>query len=806
MEQKPKNNKVLLIIIPVALILAFGALFGFFWLPAQKVYRNALNAGQELPYDEASEILKAAIRELDGKPLFTKKQSELAVLYGELSYDHIYETALDQSGDLPYDEAVSVLKDAMASLEDKPQYADRYNTLNGQLLELTKMEIEFAINEGKTTYALDLMQSLTEEQALPFYQMIYEKAEQTAADGNKADAVELFLLLESFSDAPERVEALREQIRLEDACAVFTGSNYDEGIAALLALGTADGDAAAKELEENRVARRATLREQAIGVVSAGAWHTAWVDNGVIRFSGDARYTVPETAVDRVFSGLCSIFGLKDGKVIPFGETFGGEDVIAALSGVEDMDVGLNHALFLQADGTVTGVGSKAYGKLNTADWSNMIDVAVGAWHSVGCRSNGTVLSTGNNGFGQCDTEAWTGIVSVDAGLWHTVGVKADGTVVACGDNTYGQCDVSGWTDVVSVACGACFTIGLRSDGTVVACGDNTAGQCSISDWTEVAAIAAGAYHSAAVRMDGTLLSAGLVPHDALPEAPVFASDWALDPIETKAAPDSATQTVYIEGLTSEFGPWLYLDPNGAALICIDDSAERTPLRADLLATANALPSGRVTQPEASGKIIYMDTEMPELQAQKAHAVVAFTGDYLGFTSNRKAVMIRSGIVYYDRDETSTLAVLPDGTLHYYKKGGTTAKKLLDLGVKDSFSFGPLLVKDGQALTVDPQKYSEYTMRVGFGYSDPYHYLVVVSLRSRLNQFTHVLTANTMVSYGARLAYNLDGGHSTALVFMGRDLSQISYDGKKFVSVRALSDIVVFLENPAVQPPVEEAP
>ena len=801
MEQKPRSKKALLILIPVAVILIAGAVFGFYWFPAEQAYKNALQASRELPYEESSEILKAAIRKLDGNPLFTAKQSELAILFGELAYDHVYETAMDQSGDLPYEEACSVLKDAMASLEGKAQYADRYDALKLQLLELTKAEIEYAIGEGEIAYALKLTESLTEEQALPFYETLYQKAEALGAEGNKTEAIELFLALGSFSDAPARVEALREQIRLDDAKAVFTGSNYDEGAAALRALGTDEGNAAAEQLLNDRVARRATLREQARATVAAGAWHTAWVDHGVIRFSGDARYTVPETAVDGVFSGLSSIFGLKDGKVIAFGETFGGAEAIAALSGVVDMGVGLNHALFLSENGTVAGVGSKAYGKLNTADWSDIADVAAGAWHSVGLKADGTVLAVGNNDFGQCDVSGWTGIVSVDAGLWHTVGLKSDGTVAACGDNTYGQCDVSGWTDVVSVSCGACFTVGLKSDGTVVACGDNAAGQCDVSEWTEIAAISAGAYHTAATRMDGTLLSIGCAPHESLPDAPVFDSDWTLDPISAVSARSSAEQTVYIEGLSSEFGPWLYLDPNGAVLICVDDSQERTPLRTDLLATANALPGGRVTQPDATGKIIYMDTEMPELQAQKAHAVLGFTGDYIGFTANGKAVMIRNGVVYYDRAETSTLAVLPDGTLHYYKKGETTAKKLLDQGVKDSFSFGPLLVKNGKAVTVDPQKYKEYTMRVGFGYSDPYHYLVVVSLRNRMNQFTHILTANTMVSYGAKLAYNMDGGHSTALVFMGRDLSQLSFEGKQYNTVRALSDIVVFLENPAVQPP-----
>ena len=806
MEQRTKSKKIFLILIPVVLILIAGAVFGFLYFPAQKTYRKALIAAQERPYDEACGTLQDAIRTLDGNPLFTGKRSELAVLLGDLVSDHTFEHAMDQSGDLPYAEACAILQDAMASLEGKPQYADRYEALRLQFFEMTKAELNYAIDEGETAYALELMQSLPEAEALPFYDLIFAKAEAVAAEGDKFRAIAILEPLGSYADTAERIEKLREGIRFDDAAAVFTGSNYDEGAAALRALGTEEGNAAAEQLLKDRTARRASVRDQAVSTVAAGAWHTAWLDNGVVRFSGDARYTVPETSADRVFSGLCSIFALKDGHVIPFGETFGAEDAIAALSGVVDMGLGLNHALFLKGDGTVAGAGSMAYGKLNTADWTGITDVAAGAWHSVGCKADGGVLSVGNNDFNQCDTADWTGIKAVDAGLWHTVGLKADGTVVACGDNTYGQCDVSDWTDIAAISCGACCTVGLRSDGTVVACGDNAAGQCDVTGWTEVAAIDAGAYHTAAVRMDGTLLFAGCIPHEALPETPVFDSDWALDPISDDSARSSVEQTVYIEGLESEYGPWLYLDTNGAALICIDDSAERTPLRADLLATANALPSGRVTQPEATGRIIYMDPEMPDLQAQKAHAVVAFTGDYIGFTSNRKAVMIRNGIVYYDRAETTTLAVMPDGTLQFFDRGETTADYLLGQGVKDSFSFGPLLVKDGRS-AIDPSvgdANSSYTMRVGFGYSDPYHYLAVVALRPRMNQFTHVMTADTLVSYGARLAYNFDGGHSTALVFMGRDLSRLSFDGTNYSTIRALSDIVVFLENPMVQPPAEE--
>ena len=114
MEQKPKSKKTLLILIPVALILIAGAVFGILYFPAQKSYRSALTAAQELPFDEAYAALKDAIEKLDGNPLFKEKQSELTVLLGDLVCDHTYETAMDQSGDLPYAEASAILKDAIA--------------------------------------------------------------------------------------------------------------------------------------------------------------------------------------------------------------------------------------------------------------------------------------------------------------------------------------------------------------------------------------------------------------------------------------------------------------------------------------------------------------------------------------------------------------------------------------------------------------------------------------------------------------------------------------------------------------------
>ena len=44
------------------------------------------------------------------------------------------------------------------------------------------------------------------------------------------------------------------------------------------------------------------------------------------------------------------------------------------------------------------------------------------------------------------------------------------------------------------------------------------------------------------------------------------------------------------------------------------------------------------------------------------------------------------------------------------------------------------------------------------------------------------------------MAYNLDGGHSTSLVFMGKELSMVSLQNNQYDNIRGLSDVVMFLE------------
>lgn len=718
-----------------------------------------------------------------------------------LSFEQYYGRALTEVEALPFQEAIDQLNALENRLTDNFLHRERIYSLHKIKDQRLAEEIDHAIEADDLQYALDLLSNTNDSRREEVAREInYRNALNAEQNGLKEEALSIFSSLETYKDSKQRADLLAEQIAYQHAEEVFTGTNYDEGIAALTALGTPDALAAADQLTEKRNIHRASLQEQANGLLSAGAWHTAGIRQNIPWISGDARYGMLPAQAERTVSGLGGVFFLDHGKVYPVEEAYGCADIIASYSDIQDVAAGLTHGLFLHSDGSVSGLGSEAYGRLNVSDWSDISSIAAGAWHSIGQKTDGTVIAAGNNDYKQCDVSDWKDVISVAAGLWHTVGLKADGTLLSTGDNTYGQCNTSDWEGIVRIVCGACYTVGLKADGTVLATGDNRCGQCNVSEWTDIASISAGAFHTVAVRFDGSLIYCGRLPKE-LPNDPLFDSTWS--------ASDSPQQEIieasayYVEGENSNLGPWLYLDQSGAVQICIDDSIPKTPFRVDILATANELPRGYVTDPSASGTIIHMPTELPQDQARKAHAVLSITGDYLGFTSNRKGVMIRNGIVYYDRAETTTAAIFPNGTIELYERGQTSADQLKSCGVRDSFSFGPILIKDGKIVYENKGSEIVITMRVALGYSDPYHFIGVVTLRDRLNQMSFSDVATVCERYGCKAAYNLDGGHSTSLVFMGKELSLVSLTGLEHKNIRGLSDIVAFLTNETVSPESE---
>ena len=109
------------------------------------------------------------------------------------------------------------------------------------------------------------------------------------------------------------------------------------------------------------------------------------------------------------------------------------------------------------------------------------------------------------------------------------------------------------------------------------------------------------------------------------------------------------------------------------------------------------------------------------------------------------------------------------------------------------FSFGPGLVKNNKVIV---GKNSEVTYalqsnpRTAIGEIEPLHYVMVVSdgRTEESEGLTLYELAQVMEELGCKTAYNLDGGGSSTMWFMGRVVN-CPTDGKKS-GERRISDIV----------------
>ena len=98
-----------------------------------------------------------------------------------------------------------------------------------------------------------------------------------------------------------------------------------------------------------------------------------------------------------------------------------------------------------------------------------------------------------------------------------------------------------------------------------------------------------------------------------------------------------------------------------------------------------------------------------------------------------------------------------------------------------------MLLKKGKAMKKFNSRVTEPNPRAAIGYYQPGHYcLVLVDGRQRnySNGMTMEELSRLMESLGCKVAYNLDGGKSAALVFQGRAV------GRPFEGGRDISDII----------------
>lgn len=243
-------------------------------------------------------------------------------------------------------------------------------------------------------------------------------------------------------------------------------------------------------------------------------------------------------------------------------------------------------------------------------------------------------------------------------------------------------------------------------------------------------------------------------------------------------------------------GPWYYTGGGMSlsAMQLVWDGRRYT--LADVVCGDMAVTSGA-----GGGDTSYTTSEQPWLLARRYAAVLALTGDYLTHPVNDKGVMIRDGVVWYDGKDADTLAMLPEGALAVYPAGTTSAEALLAAGVKNSWAFGPILVVDGQAY--EPALHHALrngNVRSVIAMIEPGHYLFLATT----DQFTNAEMQMLLLGYGVELAYELDGGHSAALVLMGEQLNPKAVYDRWGASQREMIDMLLLGRSDLVPERSEE--
>ena len=178
------------------------------------------------------------------------------------------------------------------------------------------------------------------------------------------------------------------------------------------------------------------------------------------------------------------------------------------------------------------------------------------------------------------------------------------------------------------------------------------------------------------------------------------------------------------------------------------------------------------------------------------NAILAINGDYYG--ANSTGYVIRNGVVYRDtvreNSNNGDLAIYKDGSFKIIYEDQISADQLVKDGVVNLLAFGPALVENGEIVVGKNQEVGQAMAsnpRTAIGIIDENHYIIVVSdgRTSESEGLSLYQLAEVMKSYGAKTAYNLDGGGSSTLYFNGQVINKPTTGGNK-ISERAVSDIV----------------
>ena len=214
----------------------------------------------------------------------------------------------------------------------------------------------------------------------------------------------------------------------------------------------------------------------------------------------------------------------------------------------------------------------------------------------------------------------------------------------------------------------------------------------------------------------------------------------------------------------------------------------------------------------------YGTADWPEKVCRKNGAVLAINGDY---ASNRwgnmrhpkerykVGILLRDGKIMSSETKKSgntsfpnldTLAIYPDGNMEVHDSRELTAEEYLERGATDVLAFGPWLIRGGEFNPHLPKFDTYRAPRTALGMIEPGHYIAFMAegrhKQSKGCDLNRI--AEKMRDRDCMLAFNLDGGETSCMVFMGKQINKVGSASSKKGYARKEPEFLAIGTSPLV--------
>jgi exopolysaccharide biosynthesis protein len=171
--------------------------------------------------------------------------------------------------------------------------------------------------------------------------------------------------------------------------------------------------------------------------------------------------------------------------------------------------------------------------------------------------------------------------------------------------------------------------------------------------------------------------------------------------------------------------------------------------------------------------------EFTDVIAREINAIIAVNGDHC---VDNPGPVVRNGKSYRLNEKAADALVMNyDGSMQTFSASELDLGKIKTEGAWQVWTFGPMLLKDGLPMTVFdlPDQVGGANPRTAIGYYEPGHYCFVV-VDGRQPGYSNGMDIKQLsqlfYSLGCTVAFNLDGGQSSEMAFMGKMINQ-PYNG-----------------------------